>query len=153
MANLELLLRAGTHAWRDRDRALEELLRADASMLAVDLGSFWRFRDEPPGIVCELGYMSDRHLFERGADVVEEDHAAYLTEARRVQIIRIDDARTDLRAGGLERYLERTGVGARSTCRSSRTANRSASSATSTSAARGSGRCGSRSSPSGWPSG
>ncbi len=111
-ATVPALLRLGALPRQRWDEALEEVLRIDSELLDVDRVSFWSFQDDPPGIVCELGYVRSKRLFERGTVLLERDCADYLREARRVQVLAVSDARTDARLKSLASYVTSHDVGA-----------------------------------------
>jgi signal transduction histidine kinase len=111
-ATIPALLRLGALSKHDWDRALEEVLRIASALLGVDRVSYWTFRDDPPSIHAELGYVSSRLLFERGTVLLESDCGEYVAETRRLQILAIDDTASDARARSLASYLKQHGVGA-----------------------------------------
>lgn len=109
------LLQIGLRDRDDWEDTLENVLRIAGSVLEVGRTSYWSLREDPPSIVCELGY--DRHgdygrMFERGTVLLEHRCPAYFHELRTLQALVIDDARDDPRVRGLEPYLERHGIGA-----------------------------------------
>jgi signal transduction histidine kinase len=106
------LLRLGSLALDDWETALQEILKTDSNVLAVERVNYWRFRTNPPAIVCELGYDSSRQRFERGLVLHEPEATRYFEEIRRVQVLTIEDARDDLRSRDLWDYLKLHAIGA-----------------------------------------
>ncbi len=99
-------------ALRVGEGALEEVLRIDSELLDVERVSFWAFRDEPASITCELGYIRGQRLLERGAVLTEEACPEYFSEARRVQVLIVEDARADPRLASMSEYVRANGIGA-----------------------------------------
>lgn len=104
------LLRIG--ALRVGEGALEEVLRIDSELLDVERASYWQLRDEPASLACELGYVRDQRLLERGAVLTEAECPEYVAEVRRVQVLAIDDARSDPRLSRMSDYLRAHDIGA-----------------------------------------
>lgn len=110
-SNVVALLRLSSIAKDDWQAALQEILRLDSELLDVDRVSFWRVREEPTRIYCELGYVRSSGLFERGA-VIGRSSPNYLEELRKLQLIDAADARQDRRTHDLGKYLETKDIGA-----------------------------------------
>jgi signal transduction histidine kinase len=106
------LLRLGTLAGQGRwEETLQDILLVTAGAIGVERVSYWRFRDEPASIVCELGYDTRGHRFERGFVLRETDAAPYLKAVQTTHVMSVVDARRDPRTHGLEVYLAARGVG------------------------------------------
>ena len=112
LTTIPALLRLGALPTHDWDKALGEVLRIASGLLEVERVSYWCFRDDPPCIVAELGYVRSRLLFERGAVLLESESGEYLAETRRVQVLAIDDAASDARVRSFASYLAKHDVGA-----------------------------------------
>jgi signal transduction histidine kinase len=84
--------------------ALQKILRIDSRIIGVDRVGFWRLREIPPAICCELGYIASTDGLENGAVLLERDAPRYLAEMRRAQIIDIADISADDRAADLHDY-------------------------------------------------
>jgi signal transduction histidine kinase len=96
----------------DWDKLLEECLRVTSSVLGIAIASYWRFRDHPPSIICELGYQALSHRFERGFTLAEHECPNYLEQVRRTHVLAIEDAAQDQRTCDLRSYLIARGIGA-----------------------------------------
>jgi signal transduction histidine kinase len=105
------LLRLGSLAGHDWEETLQEILLVTSDVLNVARVSYWRFREEPPSIVCDLGYQSHGQRFERGLVLREKDAAPYLRAVKSTQVMAVEDARSDPRTNCLNDYLQTTGVG------------------------------------------
>jgi hypothetical protein len=96
----------------DWDKLLEECLRVTSSVLGIAFASYWRFRDQPPSIICELGYQGLTHRFERGFTLDEHECPNYLDQVRRTHVLAIEDAVQDQRTRDLRSYLVPRRIGA-----------------------------------------
>ena len=96
----------------DWDKLLEECLRVTSSVLGIAFASYWRFRDHPPSIICELGYQALSHRLERGFTLAEHECPNYLEHVRRTHVLAIEDAVQDQRTCDLRSYLIARGIGA-----------------------------------------
>jgi signal transduction histidine kinase len=106
------LLRLGVTRSDDWDAALQQVLEVCCELLEVERASYWTFRDHPPGILCELGYVQSKRLFERGVFLAEERAPAYFQEIRAVQVLAVADVRADPRLRDLSDYLTAHRIGA-----------------------------------------
>jgi signal transduction histidine kinase len=95
----------------DWPSTIQHILRVDARALEVERVSYWRMREEPPGILCEMAYQRATGAFERGHIMAASEHAAYF-DAIRTGPIRMVDATTDPRASSMREYLDARGIGA-----------------------------------------
>ncbi len=96
----------------DWEKLLEECLRVTSSVLGIAFASYWRFRDHPPSIICELGYQALSQRFERGFTLGEHECPIYLDQVRRTHVLAIEDAIQDQRTRDLRSYLVSRGIGA-----------------------------------------
>jgi signal transduction histidine kinase len=118
------LLRLSVAGGAENGGWLEEILRLDSEALDVQRVSYWSLRDDPPGLFCELAFISPPRIFERGATIVERDSPGYLAEIRKVQLVDAEDALSDPRTSDLRAYLKALNVGAildAPVCRNGRT--------------------------------
>lgn len=99
------LLRLAVVQKDDWDNALQQLLEVGCDLLDLDRVSYWRLTADPSCLICELGYVRSKRVFERGGVVHERDCPEYFAEIRRVQVLIVEDARTDPRVRGLDLYL------------------------------------------------
>jgi signal transduction histidine kinase len=106
------LLRLAVMPKDDWDSALQQLLEIAGDLLDIERVNYWHLSAEPARIVCELGYVRSKKLFEHGSVLRESDCGAYFAEIRRVQVMVVEDTRTDPRVGALAPYLESHRVGA-----------------------------------------
>lgn len=100
------LLRLGVMGKDDWDGALQQILEVASDLLDVERVNFWSFREEPPAIACELGYVRSKRLLERGMVIREESYPAYFAQIRSVQVLAVEDTAVDPRAHSLGGYLE-----------------------------------------------
>ncbi len=105
------LLRLGSIAQHGWDETLQEILLVTSDVLKVERTSYWRFRDEPPSIVCELGYQAGGQRYERGSVLREADAGPYFEAVKQSQVMPVQDARLDPRTSCLREYLDAHGVG------------------------------------------
>jgi signal transduction histidine kinase len=98
-----------TNQW---ERALQQILRIDSRIIGVDRVSFWRLREIPPALSCELGYTASTDGLENGAVLLERDTPRYLAEMRRALIIDITDVGSDERVLELRSYCATRKIGA-----------------------------------------
>jgi signal transduction histidine kinase len=89
----------------DWDTRLQQILRVDSRVLSVERVSYWRMRDDPPAIVCEMSYERTTGAFERGNVLPAADHAAYF-EAIHAAPVSVPDAISDPRSSSLREYLQ-----------------------------------------------
>jgi signal transduction histidine kinase len=106
------LLRLAVMQKDDWDCALQQLLEVACDLLDLDRVSYWSLTDDRSCLLCELGYVRSRRLFERGGVLRERDCPEYFTEIQRVQVMTIEDANTDPRVRCLDPYLASRRVGA-----------------------------------------
>jgi len=106
------LLRLAVMQKDDWDCALQQLLEVACDLLDLDRVSYWSLADDRSCLVCELGYVRSKGLFERGGVLRERDCPEYFTEIQRVQVLAIEDAATDPRVRCLGPYLASRQVGA-----------------------------------------
>lgn len=109
---VETLLRLSSAGGGENGGWLEQILRLDSEALDVQRVSYWTFRDDPPGLFCELCFVAPQRIFERGASIAERDSPRYFTEIRKVQLVDAQDARVDPRTSDLGAYLRALNVGA-----------------------------------------
>jgi signal transduction histidine kinase len=102
-------LRLSSLAGHDWDQALQEILYVASDIFNVGRFNYWRFRDQPRSIVCELGYFAEGG-FERGFVLRELDALPYFNEIRKSQIIAVEDALHDPRTECLGSYLKARGI-------------------------------------------
>jgi hypothetical protein len=50
----------------DWNTDLEQILRVASAVLQVERANYWRLREHPPAIVCELGYHASGQRLDRG---------------------------------------------------------------------------------------
>ena len=98
------LSRLGSLASGSWDQALQEILCVAGEALGVKRFNYWRFRDQPRSIVCELGYLDDGG-FERGFVLRELDAPTDFNEIRKSDIVAIEDVEHDPRTATLLPYL------------------------------------------------
>jgi signal transduction histidine kinase len=103
------LLRLSSLAGGSWEQALQEILCVAADVLGVRRFSYWRYRDQPRSIVCELGYVGDGS-YERGFVLRELDALPYFNELRKSQVVAVEETAQDPRTKSLARYLEARGV-------------------------------------------
>jgi signal transduction histidine kinase len=101
-----MLLRLGVTDKGDWDGALQQVLEIACNLLNVERASFWSVRDDPPSIVCELGYVRSKQILERGMVIEEQSCPEYFAQVRKVQVVAIADTAVDPRAHSLGGYLE-----------------------------------------------
>jgi GAF domain-containing protein len=106
------LLRLAVVQKDDWDSALQQLLEVACDLLDLERASYWSLTADPASLLCELGYVRSKRVFERGVVIRERDCPDYFAEIQRVQVMVIEDARTDPRLRGLDPYLADRGVGA-----------------------------------------
>lgn len=95
----------------DFSSALQSVLRRDAEALDVERVNFWRLREDPPSIVCELGYVRHLRAYEHGAAIAQGDHPRYFAALFEEEVLVADDARNDPRTSEFtEGYLEPLGI-------------------------------------------
>jgi signal transduction histidine kinase len=99
------LLRLSSLAGGSWEEALQEILVVAADILGVRRFSYWRLREQPRSIVCELGFVGDGS-FERGSVLREFDAVPYFNEIRKSQVVVVEDALQDPRTKCLSSYLE-----------------------------------------------
>jgi signal transduction histidine kinase len=106
------LLRLSAAGANENGAWLEEILRIDSEILETPRVSYWSFRDDPPCLFCELGFVASAGLFERGAILSESASPSYFDQIRKLQVVDAADARTDPRTRELGAYLEALNIGA-----------------------------------------
>lgn len=106
------LLRLAVMPKDDWDAALQQLLEVACDLLDVERVNYWSLCDEPPSLVCELGYVCSKKRFERGIVLRESECKEYLDEIRRVQLLLIDDVGSDPRVDCMRSYLVSHKIGA-----------------------------------------
>jgi signal transduction histidine kinase len=111
-SSTEALVRLDALPGGDWERVLEEALRVASNVLDVETTSYWRFRAEPPSIVCELGVNTSAHRLERGFVIGEVECPVYFREIQRSQVFAVDDAASDERVRELGTYIETRRIGA-----------------------------------------
>jgi signal transduction histidine kinase len=89
----------------DWDTRIQQILRVDARVLCVERVSYWRMREDPPAIVCEMSYQKTSGAFERGSVLPAADHVAYF-EAIHAAPVSVPDAISDPRSSSLREYLQ-----------------------------------------------
>lgn len=99
------LLRLALIQKDDWDSALQQLLEVACDLLDVDRANYWSLAEDPARLICELGFVRSKGIFERGAILHEPDCPEYFAEIKRVQVMVIDDTRTDPRTRGIQPYL------------------------------------------------
>lgn len=100
------LLRLGVVGKDDWDQGLQEILATCCELLDVDRASFWSFREDPPAIVCDLGFVRAKRSLERGASFEEQGAPEYFAEIRTVQVLAVADTGADPRVRSLADYFE-----------------------------------------------
>jgi signal transduction histidine kinase len=110
-STIAALMRLGALGGQGWEETLQEILLVTSGILTVERVSYWRFREEPPAIVCELGYDARGQRFERGFVLRESDAAPYFRAVRSSLVMAADDAREDPRTNCLIDYLEARGIG------------------------------------------
>src|SRR5579864_4607271 len=76
---------------------LQHVLRIDARVVDVERVSYWRMREEPRSIVCEMAYQRTTGAFERGVVLAREAHPVYFAAVGDGPV-EIRDARADPRS-------------------------------------------------------
>jgi signal transduction histidine kinase len=109
-STIAALMRLGALAGQGWEETLQEILLVTSGTLAVERVSYWRFREEPNAIVCELGYEAGGHRFERGFVLREVDAAPYFRAVKSALVMAADNAREDPRTNCLRGYLEARNV-------------------------------------------
>ena len=77
------LLRLALLQNHDWDSALQQFLTAACDLLDVDRANYWSLAEGPPCLTCELGFVRNRGLLERGAILYERDCPEYFAEVKR----------------------------------------------------------------------
>src|SRR5262245_41616646 len=104
-STIAALMRLGSLAGHGWEQTLQDILLVTSGVLSVERVSYWRFREEPASIVCELGYDTRGQTFERGFVLRESEAAAYFRAVKTTQVMGAVDARHDPRTSNLARYL------------------------------------------------
>jgi signal transduction histidine kinase len=105
-STITALMRLGALAGQGWEETLQEILLVTSGTLAVERVSYWRFRDEPSAIVCELGYDARGQRFERGFVLREVDAPPYFRAVKTTLVLAADNAFEDPRTNCLGGYLE-----------------------------------------------
>jgi signal transduction histidine kinase len=100
------LLRMSALLGPDWHADLEEILHTDSDILGVERVNYWRLRDNPPAMVCELGYAATGQRLDRGYVLRQAEAPRYFGEIRQANVLAIEDAQHDLRSRDLGEYLE-----------------------------------------------
>jgi signal transduction histidine kinase len=93
----------------DWDGTIQHILSVDARVLGVERVSYWRAREKPSAIVCEMAYARSTGTFERGLDLEAASHADYFG-AIQAGPFSAPEAVTDPRTRSLREYLETRGI-------------------------------------------
>jgi signal transduction histidine kinase len=91
------------------DGGIQQILRVDARVLDVERVSYWRNREDPAAIVCEMAYQRTTGAFERGSVLSAAEHRDYFG-AIYDGPVSVRDASTDPRTSSLHEYLEPRGI-------------------------------------------
>jgi signal transduction histidine kinase len=97
----------GGHGWEE---TLRDILLVTSGVLRVERVNYWRFRQEPPSIVCELGYDARAQTFDRGFVLRESDAPPYFQAVKATLVMSATDARHDPRTSCLSEYLISRGI-------------------------------------------
>jgi signal transduction histidine kinase len=86
-SSLAALVRLGALDKHEWDSALQQVLPIACDVVGVDRVSYWSMRHEPASIVCDLGYVREQRLFERGTVLLERAAPRYFRELRSEQLV------------------------------------------------------------------
>ena len=75
-STIAALMRLASLASHDWEETLQDMLLVTSGVLSVARVSYWRFREDPASIVCELGYDTRGPRFERGFVLRDTDAAS-----------------------------------------------------------------------------
>ena len=107
------LFRIASLAHQTPETRLREIIRVDATTLAVARVSFWTMSDEPDGIRCDSLYLLDENRYESGAILTARDFPRYFAALRTGQAIPAHNAHEDSRTSEFSAaYLASNGIGA-----------------------------------------
>src|SRR5262249_18499835 len=90
---------------------IQHILRVDGRALDVERVSYWRMREDPRAIICEMAYQRATGAFERGHVMPATDQPAYFAAISKGPV-RITDSASDPRVATMREYLETRGIGA-----------------------------------------
>lgn len=106
------LLRLALIQKDDWNSALQQVLEVACDLLDIERANYWSLADDPSCLLCELGYVRSKKLFERGGVLRESECPEYFMAIQRVQVMAIEDAHTDPRVRCLDAYLTSHRIGA-----------------------------------------
>jgi signal transduction histidine kinase len=105
-----VLLDLASSAHSDWMASLRQVVQLDSEALEVERVSFWSLGDDPSRLHCDAGYVVSSRSFERGAALLESDHAAYFAAIRETRLLSIDDVLSDARTRDLHAYAAIRGI-------------------------------------------
>jgi diguanylate cyclase (GGDEF)-like protein/PAS domain S-box-containing protein len=107
------LFRIASLAHQTLETRLREIIRVDATTLAVARVSFWTMCQTPDGIRCDSLYLLDENRYENGAILTAEDFPRYFEALRTGRAIPAHNAHEDSRTSEFSTgYLAPNGIGA-----------------------------------------